>query len=164
VTQVDIPASAAGGVLLAGAAMARINQNRIIVDCPAPYCRSALMVPPFHPGYECWDCGWSAPIVWPPNLADIVAVLLLRPDPTTRCWLPGETVMDLVAQNIEHGIVPAVDALELAQSSGPLLREMDGRVVAGSPLLVGDVGAARDRLDQLAAVPPARVDRLALED
>lgn len=161
-TQIAIPESAAGGVLLAGTAFARINCNRIIVDCPAPHCRSALMLPPFHPGFECWDCGWSAPIVWPPNLADIVSVLLLRPDPMTRCWLPGETVMDLVAQNFEHGIRPSDDALALAQAAGPLMEERDG-FVTGTPLLVGDLAGARERLAELAAVPPARVDRLALE-
>lgn len=120
-TQLDLPPGTAGGVVLAGSAFARVNWNRIVVDCPRPGCTSALMVPPFSPGFECWDCGWSAPIVWPPNLADIVAVLLMRPDPKTRNWEPGETVMELVGENLAHGIAPTRDELAIAQSNLSLI-------------------------------------------
>jgi hypothetical protein len=31
---------------------------------------------------------------------------MARPDPTTRHWLPGETVDDLLAENAAYGVTP----------------------------------------------------------
>jgi hypothetical protein len=43
----------------------------------------------------------------------IEAALRVRPDPTTRNWLPGETVADLLRENAEHDVgkadIPAVE-------------------------------------------------------
>jgi hypothetical protein len=44
---------------------------------------------------------------WPERVSDIERVVLARPAPTTRNWLPGETVADLVAENIENGLIPS---------------------------------------------------------
>lgn len=116
-------------VAVPGVAFGRINWSRPIVDCPSPHCRSALLLEPGTPLYECWDCHTTAPIVWPDNWADIVQVLALRPDPVTRNWAPGESLMDLVEENLLHGILPT--AAELAAHSGPLLRISDDRITAG---------------------------------
>jgi hypothetical protein len=43
---------------------------------------------------------------WPANLGDLEAVLLARPVMATRNWLPGETVADLVGENVDNGLVP----------------------------------------------------------
>lgn len=137
-----------------GLAYARINWSRVVVDCPRRWCTSALTLPPGHDLYQCWDCGWTAPIVWPANLPSIVAVLALRPDPKTRNWEPGETVLDLVQENIEHGILPSHDELVAAQRQGPLLLEHAGMIVTGAAGIVGDVVAARLRLEELAAQDP----------
>lgn len=36
--------------------------------------------------------------------AAIEAVLICRPDPLTRNWAPGESVADLIAENVAHGV------------------------------------------------------------
>jgi hypothetical protein len=53
-----------------------------------------------------WGGGWRR-IVVPPDdeRVAIEAALLARPDPTTRSWLPGETVAELRRENAEHGIL-----------------------------------------------------------
>jgi len=95
-----------------GAAYARAEWSRWIADCPAPYCRSALQLRRFEPFFRCWDCGAGADIVWPSNLEDIERLLMMRPDPIARNWFPGETLADLLAENIRHGIAP-VPLMEL---------------------------------------------------
>lgn len=67
--------------------------------------------------FACSNCQHQAPIEWPPNLADITAVLMLRPVPQTRNWYPsghetavrhrvehGQSVDDLLAENAAHGV------------------------------------------------------------
>lgn len=95
-------------------------------------------------------CGWRGPVEWPPDIRDLERVLLARPVSATRNWTPGETLFQLVAENAEHGIVPAA-ALEAASAVGgcegvrsvPLLDLVDGQVTAGAlefataPLQIG---------------------------
>jgi hypothetical protein len=80
-----------------------------------------------------------AGVLWPDNFADIVSVLMLRPDPFTRSWEPGETVEDLVADNIAHGV--GLD--HLPAGGGPLLQVANGRIVDGHPAFTGPIGAVR---------------------
>lgn len=69
------------------------------------------------PEFRCSYCKLTAPIDWPPNLAEITAVLALRPIPHTRNWYPaghdtaikyrvphGQTVDELRAENAAHGV------------------------------------------------------------
>jgi len=70
------------------------------------------------PAFSCSYCKLAdVPIDWPPNLADITAVLALRPVPHTRNWYPaghdtavkfrvphGQTVDELREENAEHGV------------------------------------------------------------
>jgi hypothetical protein len=44
------------------------------------------------------------PLRFPPERLEIERVLAARPDPSTRNWWPGETVGELVAENVAHGI------------------------------------------------------------
>lgn len=44
----------------------------------------------------------------------IERLLMMRPIPYTRNWLPGETLTDLLAENIEHGIGPSEPGQEMA--------------------------------------------------
>lgn len=83
---------------------ARVNWGRWIADCPA--CPSAFALDRRQESFECWDCGAPASVVWPPFVADVGRMLLMRPDPTTRNWTPGETVDDLLEENLTHGICP----------------------------------------------------------
>lgn len=67
--------------------------------------------------FHCSYCQMVTPVDWPPNMADIMAVLMLRPVPHTRNWYPkdhdvalrfrvphGQTVDELRAENREHGV------------------------------------------------------------
>ena len=72
--------------------------------------------------FHCSYCQMVAPIEWPPNMAEILMVLMLRPVPHNRNWYPkdhdvalrfrlphGQTVDELREENREHG-VPATMA------------------------------------------------------
>ena len=55
-------------------------------------------------GNQAYGGGWRRVVMPPPaERAAIEAVLMRRPDPTTRNWSPGETVAGLVADNRAHG-------------------------------------------------------------
>lgn len=56
----------------------------------------------------CFNCGATYEGIQPPDdRAAIERVLLLRPEPHTRNWLPSESVQDLIAENCDHGIQEA---------------------------------------------------------
>lgn len=67
--------------------------------------------------FSCSYCKATAAIEWPDGMADLMAVLMLRPVPHTRNWYPsghdvavrariphGQSVDDLRAENAEHGV------------------------------------------------------------
>lgn len=83
---------------------AEANWGRWVVRCPR--CPSALDGVPGDPAFRCWECGATAAVDWPPEatVAGVERLLLMRPDVTTRNWLPGETLIDLVVENAAHGI------------------------------------------------------------
>lgn len=87
---------------------AQVNDSRWIVQCPG--CNGAQVVSKADPRFFCVDClnvkvgGSWLRVTWPDDPASIEAALLVRPDRSTRSWLPHETVGDLVHQNDEHGI------------------------------------------------------------
>lgn len=70
------------------------------------------------PAFACSYCKLTdVPIDWPTDMADIMAVLMLRPIPHTRNWYPqghdtavkhrvphGQSIDELRAENAEHGI------------------------------------------------------------
>lgn len=125
-------------VAVPGVTFARINWGRPVVDCPSPHCTSALMLPAGTPVTQCWDCGACGAVVWPANLDDIALVLAQRPDDKTRNWEPGETLMDLVNENLLHGILPSgLDQLD-PDRVGPLLVVRDDRIVCGRAALGGN--------------------------
>jgi hypothetical protein len=65
---------------------------------------------PTFPRAFCPEClnasssGFSRLIVWPEERARIERALIYRSDPKTRNWLWHETVNDLMAENIQHGV------------------------------------------------------------
>lgn len=120
----DIP-PVAHVALLAEPLIARCNHGLWIASCacgadglPTPGC----IVFPDAPWGWCVRCGnrrhggcWRTVLVpTPEERARIEAVLLCRPDPATWNWRPGETVADLIAENVAHGVgVPEdVDGLD----------------------------------------------------
>lgn len=93
---------------LAGAVMAEVVRSDWRVKCP--FCAGAQVIEPGEP-FFCVDCLMQANgfrpmrVTWPENRDDIERVLLHRPDPLTRNWLPGqgETVDLLRLENQQHG-------------------------------------------------------------
>jgi hypothetical protein len=78
-----------------------INHGRWIVECS---CRSARNVYPERLWW-CPACGAGAvDVVWPDDAHAICAALASRPL-VNRNWRPGETVVDLLAENAAHGVV-----------------------------------------------------------
>jgi hypothetical protein len=82
------------------------NRGRWVVDCPV--CSDALKLTPGEPLFGCWGCGTEAEVVWPVNPAAIERLLGMRPLAQSRNWQPGETLHDLLAENVAHGIGPDV--------------------------------------------------------
>lgn len=95
--------------VLKGEVQAEIVRSHWRVDCP--FCAGAIFVQPGEP-YFCPDCMMQAnnfhpmKVIWPENRTAIEAVLVKRPDPLTRNWLPakGETLAMLKAENEAHGV------------------------------------------------------------
>jgi hypothetical protein len=91
---------------------AYVNYGRWIVDCPDPDCYAALTITDNN--CECRDtyvcdhpqqpCGATVQAEMPPNEPEITRLLEQRPRRANRNWVPGETVKDLQAENVQHGI------------------------------------------------------------
>lgn len=80
-------------------------------------------------GLRCLECGTLHVAVWPDEdmTAGVERLLLLRPDPTSRSWYPGETLDDLAVENMTHGVFAR---LELDPTPGTVsLAIRDGRIV-----------------------------------
>jgi hypothetical protein len=90
-----------------------------VARCPRPYCFGAEHYGPrrsgallelgnlTETGMRCKECGGTFAAVWPADRVEIERILMERPDPFNRNWLPGETLHDLLGENITHGIFPA---------------------------------------------------------
>jgi hypothetical protein len=98
---------------------ARADWSRWIADCPNPYCSSALMLSRFEPFFQCWDCGARSEITWPTErmVYEIERLLTMRPFEKDRCWNPGETLQDLMGQNVVLGCFEPHK--QLAAETGP---------------------------------------------
>jgi hypothetical protein len=84
----------------------RANWGRFVLGCSR--CPSATWVNPDADSLVvCRDCGTPAEAVWPSAemVYGIERLLLMRPDVTTRNWEPGETLHDLMEENVAHGLV-----------------------------------------------------------
>jgi hypothetical protein len=131
---------------IAGAAYAEANWGRWISRCPAPWCTNAVGLDRGQARFECIgldSCGAVADLVWPADPQAIEAVLSLRPVPRTRNWLPGESVTELVAENVAHGVLPP-EWLALERGQLEIVTTADDRVVGGI------------LLEQLVAADPRR--------
>lgn len=91
---------------LSGVAYAFANWGAWKANCPARYCRSAMQLQRRQPVFRCAECGTGADVVWPPFTEDAETLLMMRPDPCTRNWVPGEDLHDLLAENMLHGLTP----------------------------------------------------------
>lgn len=102
-------------------AIVHMSGGRWVARCPRPFCTNGecfgrcddgttggLAGDSFRCRPEYGGCGLVCRAQWPD--ADAVPVIeqlvLARPVPATRNWVPGETPSHLLAENFEHGIVP----------------------------------------------------------
>jgi len=147
-----------------GAGYAEVNWGRWIIRCGRPLCRSALTLGPDitlddgtirrgvawgDRAVRCWDCDFvTGPIAWPRDPGAIEMLLRARPDVATRSWLPGETLLDLLAENASHGLVDA-DSPALA-GRAPLM------VVAGERMVGGTLIHALPAIDSRRVLAEAR--------
>ena len=92
--------------------IAYVNYGQWIAECPSGDGGAvvASLTEPFMCP-ECWNVKWSGQwlrVVFPADKAVIEAVLLARPkergEYRTRNWLPSESVSDIRAENLTHGI------------------------------------------------------------
>jgi hypothetical protein len=82
--------------------VARIEHGRWIGDCS---CGSGVNVHPDWPEARCMGCGAVYPNVVLPAQRDAVEqALVARPQMAARNWHPHETLDQLHAENLEHGI------------------------------------------------------------
>lgn len=96
--------------------------------------------------FECVECGTVTEIVWPSEKMrqGIERLLMMRPNPVNRNWLPGETLHDLIWENGTHGIYDDLEQLSLDVSPGDVL------------FGVTDTEIQTDRLPQLVSPPHRR--------
>lgn len=87
-----------------------VSMGRWVASCPYEGCGGVTMAEPGWP-FMCPAClngavgrTWRA-VQWPERAADIEEVLVRRPIPATRNWLPGETVDRLMSENRLAGLV-----------------------------------------------------------
>jgi len=79
---------------------AYVNHGRWVADCP---CNGAELVAPGEL-MVCGSCGARNEVKFPANIDGIEGALEMRP-PTNQNW-HGESVESLVAENIDHGLLP----------------------------------------------------------
>ena len=91
-----------------GHVKAEVNHGHWIVRCP--WCRGAEEAAPGEPIFYCMSCGNSgnggnvAIVDFPTDRILIEKVLLGRVAIENRNWLPSETVVDLLQENITHEV------------------------------------------------------------
>jgi hypothetical protein len=91
-------------------AIAFLDWDRWVADCPSPSCTNALEVAPEQDGFRCgyWvgpgpndrvpGCGITAPLDWPDDPAAVKARFASLPDPQ-RHWHPRD---DEPAEEVEE--------------------------------------------------------------
>ena len=93
---------------------AYMNHGRWVVMCPADDCVSGVRVTGLQVRCDCNDemvcdhpqipCGALVEIEMPNDGEEITRLLNLRPHRVNRNWTPSETVADLKAENLLHGV------------------------------------------------------------
>lgn len=94
-----------------------VNEGRWVAFCADPDCQSAEQdwgrrrVKPDGTPFGivgnilfCGHCGQQSMVEFPPERQGITALLARRPVPETRNWRPGESLADLVGENVTHGV------------------------------------------------------------
>lgn len=128
---------------LATEAIAWMYQGQWVAECPRPGCfnveksgrcddgtTGGLDRKRFYCRIEYGGCGMACAAAWPYRFSEIEALVRARPVPASRNWRPGEDLLDLLGENLQHGIVPT-SALEGGPSRS-LLAIIDDEVQVGA--------------------------------
>lgn len=90
-----------------GETLAYVNHGRWMCNCP--HCGAASWAPETMP-LCCVECGMKANglrpcrVRFPENRWGIELVLKRRPEIETRNWTPGESLRDLLSENLKRGV------------------------------------------------------------
>ena len=98
------------------AVFARAHAGHWIADCPrCGYAVGGRLLPFGSPVFDCQDCGLGVEVRWPSEQMrrGVERLLMMRPVPHTRNWFPHESLSDLLAENVEHGIGPSQPGEEI---------------------------------------------------
>ena len=93
--------------------IAYINHGRWVADCPN--CNGAELLNKDEPRFYCLSCynehvgNRFVLVVWPAELEKLEDQLLLRPQLKNQNMNLGETLIDLVTENVVAGIVGLID-------------------------------------------------------
>lgn len=86
--------------------VARVNHGRWVATCP--WCDAKMLTSLEWGVAYCAECGarYGAGMVeFPDEASEIERLLCRRAKRETQNWKPGETIEDLIADNVEHGVV-----------------------------------------------------------
>jgi hypothetical protein len=113
-----------------------LSWGRWVARCPRPGCHNAEQFGRCDDGtvggltgrgFVCrtthGGCGLECDADWPANVDDIVLMTRARP-PAARNWSPGESVEDLMRENVENGLLPKHD-LNIVDGRVTVLREIE---------------------------------------
>lgn len=91
-----------------------VNHGRWIAACPSDRCYGAVklfdktaVICDCTDDYVCdhiGRCNQTITPLFPPHSTHIEDILIRRPKRTTRNWVPGETIEQLQAENLKHGV------------------------------------------------------------
>lgn len=90
------------------------NHGRWVVDCPRKTCASAALAPKDRKRITCicgdvevcdhkTPCNARMDLIWP-ELPDAIVEMVSKRPRGNRNWYPGETLADLHAENLAHGV------------------------------------------------------------
>lgn len=108
----------------AHALVMEVNHNRWNPMCPE--CNAGVCTGRNWKEARCFGCGAIfRTVVWPEDIDAIEKILHKRP-PKARHWKPHETIAELFAQNIQHGVFEDLrkelpDNVRASLGRGPLL-------------------------------------------
>jgi hypothetical protein len=91
-----------------GVSLAFANHSQWKAFCGHRHaCDGAAALQRFQPGFICQSCGRATDVIWPAAemVQGVERLLMMRPNPKNRNWLPGEDLVDLMNENADHGVL-----------------------------------------------------------
>ena len=107
---------------------AYVNRGRWIAECE---CGGAEIVDPITRLFMCASCfnldhkhRWRLVALPDATTSQVIeAALVMRPELRTRNWRPGESVADLIAQNVENGLMQVGNEIRI-EGTPPIVEEV----------------------------------------